>query len=368
MLDVDPGRILFTRLSYRSAILIPLLALYVILTFVLLFQAVIPSFEDDTTSWTFATDSTVYTYFAESLREGRNDPWVLASLSFFPNTLWTPVLISLALNSALLIMLLNYSIFSISIALLTRSFQISTGTLVLLLLINPTTTTSILCVNKEILDLLSISLFLYARRQHRIGILLIALTLALLNRYEIFLVLLAFMACEGRANPFRDKRWTTLFFVLLCLNFIMPLWGAKALAHRFEEAEFAGLIKTLDSMQMNYMYILAVAPKIAEDLFGQLLNPQVWTNSSSWLYINFFNNLAYLVLILINAFKRRLSIQSDLIYLSVLGSIIVAQALVVQPRYFYFVYILLCLEVSAIDGNVSLTERRHYGQRKPIYA
>lgn len=351
-MNLDPVKILTKRMSFTSATLLPLLALYIILTFILFYQAVIPSLANGTTSWTFATDSTVYTEFATSLREGRNDPFVIGSLAFFPNTLWAPVFISLVLNSALWVMLFNYSIFTLSLLLLKRVFQISTGAMVVLLLINPTTTTSILCVNKEVLDFLSISLFLYGRRRHRTGVLLLALSVALLNRYELCIVMLVFIICKSRLNPFRRKRWATLLLLVLSLNFIMPLWGAKMLAHRFEEAEFAGVIRILDTLQLNYLYVLAVIPKIADDLFGQLLNPQVWKESSSWLYINFFNNLAYVILIAINLLKRRMTMQSDLIYFCALGAVIVAQALVVQPRYFYFIYILLCLQAARTGVRV----------------
>src|ERR1017187_6423853 len=97
----DPLRILFIRVKFKSMILFALLTVYVAITLVIFFQTVIPSFVEGTTSEMFAVDSTVYVYFADSIREGRNEPWVLYSLLSFPNNLWSPVLISLILNSAL---------------------------------------------------------------------------------------------------------------------------------------------------------------------------------------------------------------------------------------------------------------------------
>jgi len=174
-MNLNPLKILYKRISFTSAVLLPVLIAYLAITFVIFYRAVIPSYEDGSTSWTFAVDSTIYTDYADSLRAGRNDPLVLGALAYFPNTLWAPVLIALALNSALLVMLLNYALFVISVWILKRGFSISAAALVVLLLLNPTTTTSLLCVNKEVLDLFSISIFLYSQRKHNSWLLLIAL-------------------------------------------------------------------------------------------------------------------------------------------------------------------------------------------------
>jgi hypothetical protein len=347
-----PANVLATRFRTRSFLVLMVLVIWVAATLVIFFKVVIPSFERGNTSETFAVDSTVYTYFADSLREGRYDPWVISSLAIFPNTLWAPVLIALILNSALLIMLLNYTLFVVSVLLYKRSYSISPSVFVLLLLLNPTTTTSILCVNKEILDFFSLSLFLYSRKEHRYILLLCALGIAFLNRYEISVVMLVYAIAESRLNPWREKRIVTLLSLIGLLNFVMPLWGARTLSHRFEEAQSAGLVKVLDLMQMHYLYALAVFPKIAEDMYGFLTNLSVWADPSSWLFIMFFNNLATAVLTVIIVKKRQLTLRNDFIYFAALGAVVVAQAQIVQPRYFYFVYVLLCLQVASQNSSV----------------
>jgi len=214
------------------------------------------------------------------------------------------------------------------------------------LLLNPTTTTSLLCVNKEILDLLSMSLFLYSRVKRHRGLLFAALVLAFVNRYEFCVVMLLFAIAESRLNPWREKRLATLLLLIVAINFAMPFFGADVLAQRFVETQFGHTIALLDGMQMHYLFVLAVVPKIAENLFGQLLNPQVWETPSSWLYINLFNNIADVIVILIAAKKRLLTLRSDLVYFGAFGAVLVSQSLAVQPRYFYFVYVLLCLQVA----------------------
>jgi hypothetical protein len=348
-MSFEPANILATRFQARSFFVLVILIVWVAATWFIFFHAVIPSFQRGTTSETFAVDSTVYTYFADSLREGRLDPWVIASLSVFPNTLWAPVLIVLILHSALLIMFLNYGLFAASVLLFKRSSSISLTVFLPLLLLNPTTTTSILCVNKEIIDFFSLALFLYSKKTHNYLLLLCALSMAFFNRYEICIVMLVFVLAESKVNPWKGKRWIVLLLLIGLLNFVMPLWGAHELSHRFQEAESAGLIKALDLLEMHYLYAFAVFPKIAEELYGFLTNFLVWSDPSSWLYIMFFNNLAAAILTLVVWNKRQFTLRNDFIYFAALGAVVVAQAQIVQPRYFYFVYVLFCLQAASTE-------------------
>jgi hypothetical protein len=358
----NPANTFTTRFQTRSVLTLLAVIAWVAATFVIFFQVVIPSFENGTTSETFSVDSTVYVYFADTLREGRYDPWVIESLAHFPNTTWTPVLMSLVFESYFKVMLANYVIFAISIFLLKKTFPISLATLLPLLLLNPTTTTSILCVNKEIFDLLNLSIFLYSRVRKNNWLLLAALGFALINRFEFCAVMVLFIISESRLNPFRGRRLATLLFLVIALNFVMPFFEGEMLAQRFEEAASGHAIAVLDTLQMHYLYVLAVLPKIAENMFGQLLNPQVWIASSSWLFINLFNNLAYVVVIAIAANKRVLTLKNDLVYFAAFGAVLAAQSLAVQPRYFQFVYVLLCLEIAQLkvgDHGEGFTRQEH---------
>lgn len=260
-------------------------------------------------------------------------------------------------------MLANYAFFAISMVLLKKSSSFSLGLFIPLMLLNPVTTTSLLCINKEILDLFSMSLFLYSRARRHNVLLLAALGLALFNRYEICVVMLVFLIAGSRLNPWKEKRFVTLFMLVVALNFVMPFLGGEMLAKRFEEAQDGRFIAPLDLLQIHYLYILVVIPKIAINLFGELLNPFVWKELNSWTYIMFFNNFSYVVLLLIAAKKRLLRLRNDFIYFGALGAVLVAQSVVVQPRYFYFLYILLCLEIAKkkadepVEENLLLNRR-----------
>jgi len=343
-----PQPLRLTATNFKYAVLGVFLVAYIATTFIIFFQLVIPTFNDNSTSEVFAVDSTVYTYFADTIREGRPDPWVLESLASFPNTLWVPTFISLVLKSPLLIMLFNYGLFAVSLAIYRRSSPIALTVFIPLLLLNPTTTTSILCVNKEIVDFFELALFLSWQKTRRRKFLLAAMLLALFNRYELCVVMGIIVLAESHLNPLRKHRLATLLSLTLALNFVMPVWGAKNLALRVEEAQYAGVVRALDEMQLHYMYVLVVLPKIADNFFGFLFNPGVWTASTSWLLINFFNNFATAIVLLVLLVRRSLKLRNDLIYFAGIGAVMVAQALAVQPRYFYFVYVLLCLQAAQI--------------------
>ncbi len=326
-----PQPLRLTATNFKYAVLGVFLVAYIATTFIIFFQLVIPTFNDNSTSEVFAVDSTVYTYFADTIREGRPDPWVLESLASFPNTLWVPTFISLVLKSPLLIMLFNYGLFAVSLAIYRRSSPIALTVFIPLLLLNPTTTTSILCVNKEIVDFFELALFLSWQKTRRRKFLLAAMLLALFNRYELCVVMGIIVLAESHLNPLRKHRLATLLSLTLALNFVMPVWGAKNLALRFEEAQYAGVVRALDEMQLHYMYVLVVLPKIADNFFGFLFNPGVWTASTSWLLINFFNNFATAIVLLVLLVRRSLKLRNDLIYFAGIGAVMVAQALAVQP-------------------------------------
>ncbi len=346
MTTFGPSSILTRRVTFKSIGFFAFLTVWAAVTVFIFFHLVIPSRAAGTTNTDFAVDTTVYTDIAERLQSGYNDPYAIASVFTFPNTALGPVAISMLLNSWLLIFLFNSLLFATSVVLLNRTFSFSLSTFLLTILLNPTTTISLLCLNKEIVDLLVISLFLYSVRKQRIAIRLLAMSIALVNRYEIAVILVIYLFARSRWNPLRAHRKLNVLSLVLLLNFTVPFFASHMLSKRFEEAQYGGLVTVLDALQMHYLYILAVIPKIAEDLFGHIFNPSVWTEGNSWLYIMLFNNLANAFILLALFNKRMFAIKNDLVYMGMLGSMLVAQSLAIQPRYFYFAYVLMCIQLA----------------------
>lgn len=341
--------ILSKRIRWRSLGLSALLAAYIVLSFLVFFEWVNPSLKG-VTDQRIAADSTTYISFADTIREGSANPYVIAALSTFPNTFWVPVLLALTLKSTLAMAFVDYLIFFASLLLLRKSFAFSMAMFLGLLLTNPTTMISLISVNKEIVDVLAISLFLYARHTHRAGVIFLSLMLAFLNRYEVCAVMLLFILAESKLNPLRKRRFVTVILVVVALDVVLPLLASNMLSARFEEASRGGVVTWLDTLEMHYLYIIAVVPKILENLFGELVNPSAWKAYSvadlANSYILWFNNFSCLVVVAVLVRKRLLTMRSEIIYLCLLGASLMAVSLVIQPRYFYFIYVLLCLQAA----------------------
>ena len=328
---------------------------------IIFFQWVNPSLEGRTNQH-IAADSTTYMYMADVVSGRQRDPWVLAALASFPNTFWVPVLFALALRTTVLIALGNLVLFWVSIELFKRSSEISVGLFLFFLLLNPTTTVSLLSVNKEIVDLFIMALFCYFWTAGHKWVLFLALLFSLVNRYEVCLALLIFIAIRSRLNPLRRRRLLMLLVVVLGLNFFLPLLVSRILSSRFEEASGGGLVAFLDTLEMHYLYVFAVLPKILENMFGELLNVSHWSSYSmddpANSYILFFNNIASMVVVLFLAWKRSLRLRNDWVYLASVGAVVMSISLVNQPRYFYFCFVLLCLQAA---------QSRAIEQRRPSY-
>lgn len=305
---------------------------------------------DGHTDQRIAADSSTYLYMADVLRDGRNDPFVLNALASFPNTLWMPVFVAFLLKSTVLIALVNSFLFLISIWLFKLSSKFNVGLFVTLLLINPTTMISLLSVNKEIIDLFVVALFCYSLAFKQNWALCTALIVALINRYEICLSMTLFLLIRSKLNPLRRRRLLTLFGLAILISICLPLFAGHTLAVRFEEASGGGAIAFLDSLEMHYLYIIAAIPKVLEGMFGELLNVSHWmqysTDDLANSYILFFNNVATLLVIAILMRKRNLTISSDLIYFALMSSMIMSISLVIQPRYFYYCFVLFCLQAA----------------------
>jgi len=362
------------KIRIRSLILLGPLAAYVAVTFALFFWWIGPTL-DGHSGQHIAADSSTYLYFAESLRSGKPNPLVVVALSSFPNTLWSPVLLAFVLKNTFAIVIADYAMFFLSLVLLRKSVRFELWIFLGLFLLNATTTISLLSVNKEIFDLLAVSMFLFATSRRHYGTLFLALLLALFNRFEVGLVMLLYLAANSRFNPMRKRRVLTLVALIVCLSVSLPLAASKSLDTRYEEAHSGGAVAWLDSLEIHYMYGVAVIPKVAENLFGEMVNADKWrtydTSDIANSYILLSNNLATALVFVVLIARRKLTMQSDLIYLAALGSVIMAVSLVIQPRYFYFVYLLLCLQAASVtdnghewDGSFQLKDAM---DREPLY-
>jgi hypothetical protein len=359
-MDFNPAKLLLKKIEFRSAMLLPLLGLYILAAVYAFSQWVEPSL-DGRTDDHIAADSITYSYFADTLREGRNDPFVIAALSTFPNSFWFPVLLAFLLKYPVVIALFDCAVFLAGIFLLSEVFSLSIGLFVLLLLVNATTAISLLSVNKEIIDFFVTALFLFSLKKRYRGLILISFCFALLNRFEIFMVMSLFLIAESRVNPLRKRRGLTIAAIAIAFSVLLPTIASASLASRFEEASSAGLVAMLDMLEMHYLYFVAVVPKVMENLFGELINYPHWRSYTfsdpATSYFLLSNNLATALVIFILAVKRKITLRSQMIYLAAIGYVVMAVALVIQPRYFYSAYVLLCIQAAHRENDPAFDGR-----------
>ena len=353
-------------------LLVGFLLAYVMFCAIIFLQWVNPSLTQHS-NLRIAADSGTYMYMANVLREGRPTPWVYEALSAFPNTLWMPVFLAFVIPSTIGIALVNLVVFLLSLDLFRRVSRINLGLFVALLLLNPTTTISILSVNKEIIDLFVVALFCFALVRKNKWLLFVALAIAFLNRYEVCVALMAVLYAQSKLNPFRNRRITGLVMLALALTVALPSVAGHSLATRFVNAENGNLVRMLDILEMHYLYIVAVVPKIIENMFGQLLDIRTWGSlSASDLansYILVLNNFASFAVVVLLMLKGELKVRNDWFYFASIAAVLMATTLVNQPRYFYYCFALLCFQAAQIP-----TAPRHsllalmYGNRNPLHA
>ena len=306
-----------------------------------------------------AADSNTYIYFADALREGRLTPYIASALYSFPNTLWGPVSLAFLVPDHAHAMLLLFVLFSACIWIFSRAIDINPTLFLLLLILNPTTTISLLAVNKEIIDLLSLAIFLYYLRSRHHLLLVVALLISLVSRYETFLTMLIFLFFRSNWNPWRNKRWKSLLIYTMFLDVgIALLLSSSTQAYRLEEASGAsgaaagggGSLLLLNSLEQHFLFLVALVPKLLANLFAEVFNVSHWFLFSSEdpanTFLLFGNNLANLIIVGIVLMRRRLTLRSSLIFYASLIAISMSVSVVVQSRYFYGMYVLLCLEIA----------------------
>jgi len=367
-MTIDPLKILTKRIRVRSLILLALMIGFICFSVFLFFQWVDPSL-DGRTDRHIAADSVTYISAADALREGREDIYLTVALSTFPNTLLCPILLALLFKSTFAMVLADYAMFFLALILLKKSFSFSTGIFVGLLLLNATTTISLLSVNKEIVDVVAVSIFFFARQRRRYGVLLLALMLAVFNRFDVCIVMLLFLVADSKLNPWRNRRVITMAALIAVLSVALPLFASGILNARFREEVGSHTLAWFNALEMHYLFAVAVIPKIGMTLFSALITDPFkiatyydysdLANSS----ILYSNNFATAVVIVFLAWKRRLTVSSDLVYFALLGLITVAVSMETTQRYIYFVYVILCLQAAKKgtmekEGSVSFNNKQ----------
>lgn len=284
------------------------------------------------------------------------------------NFLGPLVLLQLADDNYYAILALNALLLAFGVTSLARSLRVDAVKLLLLLLLNPMTISSLLSVNKEIISLVFVALLVRAYAAGSIGALLLAAVVSVLVRWQLTMVLIAASMMVGAVNPLREHRRTTLLLLLAALSVVYLQLAAtlEPIRINFEDAaesyEGSGFYEKLVSLQDAGWYWAIFPAKAAHLLFGmglrldRLFNP---TNAYNdfWQLLH-STTLLLLFVALLRA--RRFTLGNDLVYLSLIYVAVFAITPIYTPRYFYPVYVLWAAALCTPDRLSAV-----FGARRP---
>jgi len=282
-----------------------------------------------------------------------------ASLISFTGNLLGPVTLGVLLKTGLAVAFFNIFLFFISVEIAATIPGVDKYMLVFLLAICSETAAAMVTLNKEILVLLSTFIFAkYVYSEKRSWFLLaLSLVISLFARWEQIGLILIFLFLRRKGSFWvRNPKLAVLsvigvLSVLYGLIARLPGSGLKAFTNY---TKGANTIVKLNAIQANFGFPLVLAPKVLMDIMGELLRPLTFfgefanlgTGDIHSMFIIPLFSISLIVLLIIAYRKGLLNPKHPLALLMIIYTIMTAITPFVQPRYLYFVYVLLALELS----------------------
>jgi hypothetical protein len=275
-----------------------------------------------------------------------------------------PVLISRLMgNSNLLITLFNYFAFVSSFFMLKSISNVNQIKLLVLMILNPMTLVSITSLNKEIIGFFIVSLFLYLlHEKHRARVLLPLLGLSMLVRWQMAFVMAIFVLFKQifTCKYWAKSRMMSIALFIAAISFVYPYLRSLGFSESAEawipsDVNSAGTLVLLNELQNNYMFFLSCIPKILANLifFDPLMPARISESFTQYKFYDVYNywivpaNALMTITALFLSFKSsRPSLLRDSHYFFTIYCIVFSLSPFVQPRYFFPLYALLCVEAS----------------------
>jgi hypothetical protein len=346
---------IFTPRPLRVWLVIGLFVVYLIVSYCIFFEAIAPV-ADFRVQPIIAADPAAY-WDASGVRTIN-----FADQKYEPNAegnLLGPVIEAKILRTDFNVAAFNTLLFIFCLSLLRSMPEFDRATFLLLMMINPFLLASLISLNKEIFALAGIVVFVrytYATR-FRFWWLTLALVLSLFARWQQVLVILLYVAYESKYSPLRGRRRRGIAVTVLGFTIaygliyrLVPIFFAALLA----QAEAGHTILVLDTIQAYFGFPLVAIPKIMMNCMGHFVSPgyflsiyptEDFTNWRDQIFMQM--HTFFLSALLIGMlYGRKLRLKHAPVYLLALYLLMTAVNPMVQPRYEYAAYVLLCLEAS----------------------
>jgi hypothetical protein len=281
------------------------------------------------------------------------------SLISFTGNLLGPVVIGMALQNGLAVAVFNICLFFLAVEIACTIPGVDRYLLVFLLVVCSETAAALVTLNKEILVLISAFIFakyMYSKRKSWI-LLGISLVVSLFARWEQIGVILLLLFLRRKGSFFRrhPKAAVAAVIAFLTVSYTLiaqlPGSGIKAFT---QYTTGANTIVKLNAIQAHFGFPLVMGPKLLMDLMGELLRPNTYlaefdslgTGDIHSMFIIPLFSIALITLLIIAYRKGKLNPANPLGLLIIIYLLMTAVTPFVQPRYNYFVYVLLCLDLA----------------------
>jgi hypothetical protein len=280
----------------------------------------------------------------------------------FTGNLLGPVTIGIIFQTGFAVALFNIFLFFMSVELACTIPGVDRYLLVFLLCICAETPPALVTLNKEIFVLFSTFVFAkYIYSEKRSWLLLgTAIFASIFARWEQIAIMLLFLFLRRKGSFFRRNPRAAVLIVIAVLTVAygliarIPGSGIRAFT---QYARGANTIVMLNTIQASFGFPIVLVPKIIMDLTGELLRPRTYLAEFGTLGIGDIHSMfiiplfsiALMALLAVAYFKGKLNPKRPIALLVIIYMIMTAVTPFVQPRYNYFVYVLLCLELAMKD-------------------
>jgi hypothetical protein len=303
----------------------------------------------------FGADSPTYWDAVEYRSQHANNTGLVS----FTGNLLGPVLIGLLLRTGFAVACFNILLFFFAVEIACTIPGVDRYRLLFLLAICAETAPALVTLNKEIMVMVSALLFAKYVLSKRHSILLLAAVFAIsvFARWEQIAIILLYLFLSRKGSVFKRKPWLAVFTVIAILTVLYPLIArlpGSGIGAFTQYAKGANTIAKLNMIQTNFGFPLVVVPKIIMDVFGELLRPLTFLGEYYFLGYADIHSIFIiplfsiaLITLLVMAYRRGLLTPARPLGLMIfVYAIVTAVTPFVQPRYNYFVYVLLCVELS----------------------
>ncbi|RKQ58703.1 hypothetical protein C8E02_1671 [Vogesella indigofera] len=293
----------------------------------------------------FFADSWTYHKLASS-----SNDWLAQDVSVISvggNFLGPLLILNLLNQNYYLVLIFNFIVFSWGVIKISQELKLDSLKLLLIILINPTTISSLISINKEIISFLFVAYTVsFYHRRSFLGF-MFSLFLAILTRWQLAIFAILVFCFHSPLNPLKNKRRTFIFLTLLAISLAYYM-ANEILAPVIESFEFSadqhdgsGIWNKLIELQGTGLYILAFPLKAAQLLFGLSFNifgiydHQVFYND----VVQTLASAASLGLLLLIFLKKNPTLESNATLASIIYLAIFSLSPIFTPRYLYPVYI-----------------------------